>query len=151
MYVPEEWCQLVENCRRKNPFKVTRMETKDLVSTSTLRENIVYRKVNTMKEKVKWLKIRYLMRSDIGIAILIVSLSALTLISLSYSNTHTHALNSFTLFHTHTTLSHTHILLSHTHSLLSFYHRHHWLFNVDFLKFVTGTAITPWNSGKSWT
>ena len=60
VYIPEEWCKLVESCRRKNPFNVTRMDTKDFVSTSNHRTHIVYRKVNTAKEKVEWLKIRWM-------------------------------------------------------------------------------------------
>ena len=60
IYVPEEWFDLVETCRRKNPFTVIRMDTTDFVSTSILRTHIVYRKTNTAKEKVEWLKIRWM-------------------------------------------------------------------------------------------
>jgi len=60
VYVPEEWSKLVETCRKKNPFTVTRMKTEDFISTSQLRAQIVYRKKNTNKEKVDWLSIRWL-------------------------------------------------------------------------------------------
>ena len=42
VYVPEEWCNLVEQSRRNNPFTVTRMVTEDFISTSNLRTHIVY-------------------------------------------------------------------------------------------------------------
>ena len=31
IFVPEEWCQLVENARRVNPFRVRRMQLSDFV------------------------------------------------------------------------------------------------------------------------
>ena len=60
VYVPEEWCTLVEKSRRNNPFQVTRMEIQDFVSIENVKSSIVYRKVNTHKEKVNWLDIRWI-------------------------------------------------------------------------------------------
>ena len=60
VFVPEDWCTLVERARTKNPFHVVRMKRADFVSTKTIRSEIVYRKVNTKKEKVDWLSIRWL-------------------------------------------------------------------------------------------
>ena len=57
VFIPGEWCTLVENARTKNPFQVVRMSQEDFVSTKNVRSEIVYRKVNTRKEKVEWLQI----------------------------------------------------------------------------------------------
>ena len=65
VFVPEDWCTLVETARTKNPFHVVRMVKEDFVSTKNIRSEIVYRKVNTKKEKVEWLNIRWLqLRKD---------------------------------------------------------------------------------------
>ena len=60
MYVPEDWCNLVENARRQNAFHVIRMTTEDFTSTRNVRSEIVYRKTNTNGNKVEWLNIRWL-------------------------------------------------------------------------------------------
>ena len=41
VYVPENWCTLVEAARRNNPFNVTRMEMGDFVSAENIRSAIV--------------------------------------------------------------------------------------------------------------
>lgn len=46
VFVPEDWCNLVQNARTKNRFQVVRMTTE---------VHKVYRKVNTKKEKAEWL------------------------------------------------------------------------------------------------
>ena len=60
VFVPEDWCNLVENARTKKSFQVVRMTAEDFVSTQNIRCEIMYRKVNTKKEKVERLKIRWL-------------------------------------------------------------------------------------------
>ena len=50
VYVPDVWCTLVEEARRKNPFEAIRM-------SHDVRSQIVYRKVNTKGDKVDWLSI----------------------------------------------------------------------------------------------
>ena len=60
VYVPEDWCTLVERARSKNPFQVVRIKREDFVSVKNIRAEIVHRKVNTKKEKVEWLNIRWI-------------------------------------------------------------------------------------------
>ena len=45
-YVPDVWCTLVEEARRKNPFEAIRMSHDNFVSLESVRSQIVYRKVN---------------------------------------------------------------------------------------------------------
>ena len=59
VYVPEDWCTLVERVRSKNPFYVVRMKRENFVSVKNIRAEIVHRKVNT-KKKVEWLNIRWI-------------------------------------------------------------------------------------------
>ena len=54
VYVPDDWCTIVEKVRRNYPFHVTKMKIEDFVSLQNVRSSIVYRKVNTHKEKVKY-------------------------------------------------------------------------------------------------
>ena len=60
VYVPEEWYQLVCDCRRANAFHVEEMERDNFVSLASLKENIVNRKVTLKKQKVDWLSIRWI-------------------------------------------------------------------------------------------
>ena len=60
VYTPEQWYSLVETARSKNPFRVTPMNQDDFVTLAAVRAEIVYRKVNTLKEKVEWLRIRWI-------------------------------------------------------------------------------------------
>ena len=60
IYVPEDWCKLVGNARRRNPFQVRRMTRTDFVSSASIFAMIVNRKVNVSGEKVEWLKIHWI-------------------------------------------------------------------------------------------
>ena len=60
LYVPTDWSDLIRNCRRKNPFTVTDMSQDDFVSLRDLSKAFVNRKVNTRKDKVDWLRIRWI-------------------------------------------------------------------------------------------
>lgn len=60
VFVPEDWFTLVEEARHKNRFTVKQMNTSDFVSIESVRSLIVHRKTNTQKQKVEWLKIRWL-------------------------------------------------------------------------------------------
>lgn len=60
VYTPEEWCTLVETARVKNPFHVQPMRCDDFASLAPARSEIVYRKMNTLNEKVEWLDIRWI-------------------------------------------------------------------------------------------
>ena len=64
IFVPDDWCTLVEKARTKNPFVVIRMSTDDFVSIQNVRSQIVYRKKNTQKQKVDWLSMRWLQVSE---------------------------------------------------------------------------------------
>ena len=50
VFSPEDWCNLIENARTKNPFQVIRMTTEDFVATQNIRCEIMYQKVNTKKK-----------------------------------------------------------------------------------------------------
>ena len=60
IFVPEEWCTLVERARQKNPFTVIQMSMDDFVSIENIRALIVHRKMNTQRQKVNWFDIRWL-------------------------------------------------------------------------------------------
>ena len=60
LFVPEEWCTLVEGACRVNPFRVRRMQREDFISTTPLTEMIVNRKKNVNNEKVEWLNIHWI-------------------------------------------------------------------------------------------
>ena len=60
IFVPEDWYMLVERARRKNPFIAVRMATPDFISLEAVKERIVNRKINTQKQKVNWLNIRWI-------------------------------------------------------------------------------------------
>ena len=53
VFVPKDWCVLVERARHRNPFTVKQMETCDFLSIESVRSLIVHRKVNTQKQKVE--------------------------------------------------------------------------------------------------
>ena len=52
IFVPEDWCTLVEKARRKNPFTVVRMSARSFVSVNRLTENITNRKTDANGNKV---------------------------------------------------------------------------------------------------
>ena len=60
VYVPSEWCTLIKNARRVNPFQVRVMTPADFVSTANLTAMIVNRKTNTVGDSVKWLNIHWI-------------------------------------------------------------------------------------------
>ena len=60
MYVPEHWYELIRTARRTNPFKVCVMERPDFISLAEIKKSIVNRKVTINREKVEWLKIRWI-------------------------------------------------------------------------------------------
>ena len=60
VFVPAEWQELVRTARSKNPFSVTEMMTADFVSLAELKHTIVNWKKNTDKDKVEWLRIRWI-------------------------------------------------------------------------------------------
>ena len=60
VFVPEDWCTLVEKARFKNPFEVMRMERENFLSIKNIKAEMVYDKVNTKKDNVEWLKICWL-------------------------------------------------------------------------------------------
>ena len=60
VYTPSEWYSLVKTARSKNPFTVSQMNQDEFVTLAAVRAEIVYRKVNTFKEKVEWLQIRWI-------------------------------------------------------------------------------------------
>ena len=60
IYVPDEWQGIVRHTKRKQPtFNVSPM-TSDFFSMSILEKITVNRKLNTDKEKVEWLKIKWM-------------------------------------------------------------------------------------------
>ena len=60
VYAPEEWYQLVRDCRRANAFHVEEIELDNFVSLISLTKNIVNRKVTVKKQKVDWFSIRWI-------------------------------------------------------------------------------------------
>ena len=60
LYVPEQWCEIMENCNKKNPFTVVRMKQDMFVSVSKIANSCTLRKTSTTGEKVEWLKIQWL-------------------------------------------------------------------------------------------
>ena len=53
VFVPEDWCTLVERIRSRNAFQVVHMKRENFQSV----KKIIYHKVNT---KVEWLNIRWI-------------------------------------------------------------------------------------------
>ena len=60
IFVPSDWERVVAHARRKNPFQVRKMTSEDFCSLQPLVKAIVNRKVNSSKEKVKWLKMHWI-------------------------------------------------------------------------------------------
>lgn len=61
IYVPEDYIQVMKNCRRKNRFIVTTMEPDDFWGTSELEKKICNRKTDVHKNKISWLAAREIM------------------------------------------------------------------------------------------
>lgn len=60
IYVPDDWCTLIKNARRVNPFTVRVMQQADFVSTAQLTSMIVNRKTNTDGNKVEWMNMHWI-------------------------------------------------------------------------------------------
>ncbi|CAG9833652.1 unnamed protein product [Diabrotica balteata] len=59
--VPRDWCQFVRTLSGRKKFKVIEMQQLDFKEFSSLLKNVlVHRKTDSEKQKVEWLKIRWL-------------------------------------------------------------------------------------------
>lgn len=58
IFLPDDWCTVVENAKKKQPKFVIHKMTSDLFfSSKSLEVNITNRKVNVKNDKVEWLKV----------------------------------------------------------------------------------------------
>ncbi|CAG9822849.1 unnamed protein product [Phaedon cochleariae] len=55
LYTDKDYIHVMTNCRRKNPFVVTRLSKTDFVSVSPLQKLITNRKLDIEKNKISWL------------------------------------------------------------------------------------------------
>ncbi|KAL4713786.1 hypothetical protein ACJJTC_012303 [Scirpophaga incertulas] len=55
LYTPDDYIAVMENCRRKNKFVVTRLEKDDFQSVAPLQNSITNRKSDVDKQKISWL------------------------------------------------------------------------------------------------
>lgn len=61
VYVPEKWERVIADAKKRNPkFQVHRMTSELFYSWDTLENEITNRKISENKQKVEWLKIRWL-------------------------------------------------------------------------------------------
>lgn len=60
IYIPDDWYSLFRKPGRKNPFSVCEMKSEDFVSIKSLKPHIVNRKVNTQKQAVNWMEMRWI-------------------------------------------------------------------------------------------
>jgi len=58
LYLPEDITRVMNDCRSRNRFVVTRMDRQDFVSTSSLEQCTVNRKVDSSRNIVSWLHAR---------------------------------------------------------------------------------------------
>lgn len=58
LYTAEDYINVIEKCRKRNKFVVTRMKNKDFVGTSVTEKCIVNRKKDVLDNKVNWMKTR---------------------------------------------------------------------------------------------
>lgn len=58
LYLPEDYIRIMEECRTKNKFKVSRMLSSEFYGTAELEKQIVNRKVDVGNKKISWLKTR---------------------------------------------------------------------------------------------
>ncbi|CAH1107459.1 unnamed protein product [Psylliodes chrysocephalus] len=58
MYLPSDYINVMKNCRKKQPFVVTEMLSKDFFGISNVEKNISNRKISVNGEKINWLTIR---------------------------------------------------------------------------------------------
>ena len=66
LYIPEHYYNLMELCRKKNPFSVERMAREDFFSIKELENSTTRRSKSTAGECVSWLKIQWMrfLKSD---------------------------------------------------------------------------------------
>lgn len=60
IYVPEDWCNIITQCRRHKPFHLTKMFRKDFHSVELLEKAITRRTKNENNQPVNWLKIQWI-------------------------------------------------------------------------------------------
>ena len=60
IHVPEDWCALIERCRRGQRYQVVRMQQQDFLSISELAKYVTVRKLDEDGNKVEWLKIQHI-------------------------------------------------------------------------------------------
>ncbi|XP_039291195.1 uncharacterized protein LOC111052803 [Nilaparvata lugens] len=60
LYLPQDYIEVIKNCRRKKPFCVSKMGATDFIGTAHLEKKIVNRKQTDEEspKKISWLKIR---------------------------------------------------------------------------------------------
>lgn len=58
LYIPQDYINVIKNCKKKNPFIVTAMTKEDFKSSATLERMIVNRKKDVLGGKVNWLFVR---------------------------------------------------------------------------------------------
>ena len=56
IFVPEDWCHLVETCRRQNPFKVIRMKQDDFYTFKSVEQCMIKRTTTEDGQKVRFSK-----------------------------------------------------------------------------------------------
>jgi len=60
IFLPEQWCSVIEKCNRKNKFCVVRMQSDMFKSVNELSKTMTVRKQSETGEKVEWLKIQWI-------------------------------------------------------------------------------------------
>lgn len=58
IYTPQDYIHVMNNARKKKPFRVTSMSSNDFLSTENLESAITNRKMTETKAKVNWLHLR---------------------------------------------------------------------------------------------
>lgn len=60
IYIPQNWLDVIKTARKKQPFKIIRMTSRDFFSSKSLEKNITNRRVSLDNNKLEWLKIQWL-------------------------------------------------------------------------------------------
>ncbi|CAG9573071.1 unnamed protein product [Danaus chrysippus] len=58
LYTPDDYIQVIKDCKKKNPLKVTLMAKSDFLGTSKVEKMIINRKRGINKECINWLQTR---------------------------------------------------------------------------------------------
>lgn len=58
LYLPDDYIRVMEECRTKKKFEVTRMKSTDFFTTAEIEKQINNRKTDINKQKVSWLRSR---------------------------------------------------------------------------------------------